>query len=126
MFVKKFLKRLFFTLIFLSTAYVCYFLTDVKVRQDLKKQCQGDNCPCFNNIVDYRLKRNQAVVFLNYLKSRQIRPDTKILEFTDLDNATEIVDVFSVCQSVQTEQSNPVDTTQEQISSSEMEETTLD
>lgn len=97
-FVKNLLKMIILLALLFGLVYLYHYLTDVKVRQDLKKQCQGETCPCFYNIVDFRLTKDQAAIFFHYLENRRVRPETKILEFTDLETAFEISQLFNVCQ----------------------------
>mgnify|MGYP003571561519 CR=1 FL=1 len=100
-FVKFILKVLIVFSLLLGGMLTCYYFADLKVREELKKECFGNNCPCFRNIVDYRLTREQAGTFLRYLKNREKRPDTKILEFTTFSDAQEIFEMLSVCQTIQ-------------------------
>ncbi len=95
----KYVLRLFFALALMGgVLYLSYYFTDIKVREELKKECSGKTCPCFNNIVDYRLTKNQAKSFLLYLQNRKVRPETKIMEFTNFDEAKNIMEMFNVCQ----------------------------
>ena len=106
-FIKFILKVLIVFLVLLGSMFACYYFMDLKAREELKKECFGENCPCFRNIVDYRLTREQAKTFLRYLKNRAKRPDTKILEFTTFSDAQEIFEMLSVCQTIQTPSEKP-------------------
>ena len=97
-FLKFILKTITVVSMIVCATFSYHYVTDLKVRKELKKECFGENCPCFNNIVDYRLTKKQATSFLFYLRSRKTRPETKIMEFTDFDNAKQIMDMFNVCQ----------------------------
>jgi len=97
-FIKFLLKVIVVVSMLVCAAFTHHYMTDVKLREELKKECSGETCPCFANIVDYRLTKNQAKSFLLYLKSRKLRPETKIMEFTDFDDAKQIMEMFSVCQ----------------------------
>ena len=97
-FIKFLFKVIIVTSMVICAIFTHYYMTDIKLRSELKKECSGETCPCFGNIVDYRLTKNQAKSFLLYLKSRKLRPETKIMEFTDFDDAKQIMEMFSVCQ----------------------------
>ena len=97
-FVKNFLKMILFITLLVGGHCVYHYFSDLKYRQELKDNCQSDSCPCFYNIVDYRLTKEQARAFLNYLKARQLRPEAQILEFIDFQNAREITSLIGICQ----------------------------
>ena len=97
-FIKFLFKVIIVTSMVICAIFTHYYMTDIKLRSELKKECSGETCPCFDNIVDYRLTKNQAKSFLLYLKSRKLRPETKIMEFTDFEDAKQIMEMFSVCQ----------------------------
>ena len=97
-FIKFLFKVIIVTSMVICAIFTHYYMTDIKLRSELKKECSGETCPCFDNIVDYRLTKSQAKSFLLYLKSRKVRPETKIMEFTDFDDAKQIMEMFSVCQ----------------------------
>ncbi len=95
----KYTFKLFLTLALVVGALLSiHYFTDTKIRKELKKECSGETCPCFNNIVDYRLTKDQAKSFLLYLQNRKVRPETKIMEFTNFDEAKNIMEMFNVCQ----------------------------
>ncbi len=62
--------------------------------------------PCVRNIMKNRLTEEEVYQFFLFVEELKARPNTNILEFMSLEEATYINSVFALCNNIPASQSN--------------------
>lgn len=76
-----------------------YFLLNINLRNTVISKCDSSlDCQCFSNVIKYRFKNRELVVFNKFLNSLSIRNNANILEFTDKETAQNISYLVSLCR----------------------------